>query len=83
VQGGGLKLEHFSRTAPAEWSYVLSGYGWVLIILAAMGSIVALVRRPAIFLFAAPYVVTASSSTRAGPSPTAATSSAFSAWCPS
>jgi hypothetical protein len=59
VQGGGLRLENFTRTAPLEWSFVFSAYGWVLIVLAGMGTIFALVRRPAIFLFAAPYVVTA------------------------
>jgi len=59
VQGGGLRLENFPRTAPAEWLFIFSGYGWVLIGLAAFGAIVALVRRPVIFLFAAPYAVTA------------------------
>ena len=36
-----------------------AGFGWVLIGLAVLGAIVALVRRPAIFLFAVPYAVSA------------------------
>lgn len=59
VQGGGLRLENFRRTAPAEWSYIFAGYGWVLIGLAGLGALVALVRRPALFLFAVPYLVSA------------------------
>ena len=59
VQGGGLRLEHFRRTAPAEWGYIFAGYGWVLIGLAGLGAFVALVVRPACFLFAVPYVVSA------------------------
>jgi hypothetical protein len=59
VQGGGLRMDNFARTAPVEWNFVFSGYGWVLLVLAGLGAIVALVRRPAIFLFAAPYAVTA------------------------
>jgi hypothetical protein len=59
VQGGGLRIGNFARTAPVEWSFVFSGYGWPLLILAGLGAVVALVRRPTIFLFAAPYAVTA------------------------
>jgi hypothetical protein len=59
VSGGGLRLDHFPRTAPVVWGFVFSGYGWVLVILAGLGAIVALVRRPAIFLFAFPYAVVA------------------------
>ncbi len=59
VQGGGLRLEHFPQTAPAEWNFVFSGYGSVLIGLAALGAIVALVRRPVLFLLAVPYAVSA------------------------
>jgi hypothetical protein len=59
VSGGGLRLEHFPRTAPREWLYVFTGYGWVLLGLAALGALVALVRRPAIFLFVVPYAVSA------------------------
>jgi hypothetical protein len=59
VQGGGLRLAHFRTTAPREWKFIFEGYGWVLIGLAGLGALVALVHRPAKFLFAGPYVVTA------------------------
>ena len=59
VQGGGLRLENFRQTAPHEWFLVFSAYGWVLLGLAALGAIVALVRRPMIFLFTVPYAVSA------------------------
>jgi hypothetical protein len=59
VQGGGLRLQNFPQTAPAEWSYVYTSYGTVLLALAVLGAIAALVRRPALFLFTVPYAVTA------------------------
>lgn len=59
VQGGGLRLEHFSHTAPLEWLFVFSAYGWVLLGFAVLGAIVALLRRPTIFLMTVPYAVTA------------------------
>src|SRR5207247_1117449 len=34
VQGGGLRLQNFPQTAPAEWSYIYTAYGTVLLALA-------------------------------------------------
>ena len=59
VQGGGLRIENFWRTAPAEWHFIYVSYGWVLLGLAGLGAIVALVRHPILFLFAVPYTVMA------------------------
>ena len=59
VQGGGLKLKNFPTTAPREWGNIFMAYGWVLIGLAALGVVLAADRRPALFLFAVPYAVTA------------------------
>lgn len=59
VQGGGLRLQNFRNTAPAEWLFVYTSYGSILLGLAVLGAVVALARRPAVFLFALPYVVLA------------------------
>jgi hypothetical protein len=52
VQGSSLQIRNFRTTAPFE-------YGTVLIALAALGVVVALVNRPALFLMTVPYIVTA------------------------
>ena len=59
VSGGGLRLDHFWRTAPGEWMLIHMAYGWVLIGLAALGVVAAAVQRRETFMFAVPYTVSA------------------------
>jgi len=58
VQGGGLRISNLQRTLPANVLSMREALGDLLLVLAAIGSVVA-VRRPALFLLAVPYVVVA------------------------
>ncbi|MBM4242704.1 MAG: hypothetical protein FJ148_02670 [Deltaproteobacteria bacterium] len=58
VQGGGLRISNLQRTLPANVLTMREALGDLLLVLAAIGAVVA-VRRPALFLLAVPYVVVA------------------------
>jgi hypothetical protein len=59
VQGGGLRLANFPRTAPLQWNFIRNAYGWTLLGIAALGIVTSLLFRPRLFLLAVPYSVAA------------------------
>jgi hypothetical protein len=59
VQGGGLRLSNLPRTLPGNVRLVRSAYGDLLLVLAAWGAVLALLRRRLLFLVAVPYIAAA------------------------
>jgi 4-amino-4-deoxy-L-arabinose transferase-like glycosyltransferase len=59
VQGGGLRLEHFSEVFPENVEMLRTSYGDLMLGLAVVGVVVALVQRRMLFLAVVPYVVAA------------------------
>jgi hypothetical protein len=59
VSGGGLKLENLPTTLPGHWEKIRTAYGTVLLGLAALGLVVAGIRRPAFAVAIGSYLVAA------------------------
>jgi len=59
VQGGGLRLDNFSKTFPGNWNYMRSGFSPLLLGIATLGAVLALIQRPLLFALTVPYMVVA------------------------
>jgi hypothetical protein len=59
VQGGGLSLRNLATTLPGNAKLLRDGYGGALLAAAALGAVLAGLRRRLLFAAVVPYVVTA------------------------
>lgn len=59
VQGGGLRLSHLPETLPGNVALIRAAYGDLMLVIAALGAVIALLRRRTLFAATVPYMILA------------------------